>query len=389
MNTVCSEGGQSAFGGNAGTGADSLIELVTPLIITFNEAPNLERTLGKLTWARRIVVVDSFSTDETLDTLKACPQVEVYQRKFDSFARQCNFGLGNVNSEWVLSIDADYVLTDELINEIRAVPAHTDIDAFSVRFRYCVWGRPLLGTLYPPRKVLYRRRKATYVDDGHAHHVTVSGVCAELSSFINHDDRKPLSRWTSSQAKYVEAEALKLCVGQPAALSFNDRLRKKKTLAPFGVLFYCLVLHRVVLDGWPGWYYAFQRMLAEVLLALRLIEEGNLSEDVVDGDWVHDQNELASLEAWRLHRGILDRSGIKDSLRHLKVFTPVFMLPYMLLVRGGLFSGWRGWRAAYQKTFFELLLAIHLIEREHIVGKDLRLEDEAATLSTSRPHRAE
>lgn len=366
----------------------SLLDLVTPLIITFNEAPNLERTLRQLAWARRIVVIDSYSTDETLDILKAYPQVEVFQREFDSFGRQCNFGLRKIESEWVISIDADYVLTDELIEEIREVPADVENDAFEVRFKYCVWGRPLRGTLYPPRKVLYRKRVATYVDDGHAHHVSVTGPCAELSSFIHHDDRKPLSRWTSSQAKYVDAEAHKFSVSQPAELSFSDQLRKKKILAPPLVLLYCLILHRGAFDGWAGWYYAFQRTLAEVLLALRLIEQEDLVERGVDRAWVREQTELALHSARSLlARASGHRQGA-DRVRRLKVLAPLFMLPYQLFIRGGLILGWRGWHLAYRRTFYELLLAIHMIEDKHIVGEAPRGEEGAIRLGPPRPRTA-
>lgn len=368
----------------------TLLEHVTPLIITFNEAPNLERTLRQLTWARRIVVVDSFSTDETLEILRAYPQAEVYQRTFDSFARQCNFGLGKIRSEWVLSIDADYVVTDELIEEIRSLPAPPEADGFAVRFKYCVWGRPLRGTLYPPRTVLYRASKASYVDDGHAHHVVVAGPRAELGSFIHHDDRKPLSRWTSSQAKYVEAEARKFSAARSATLSFNDRLRKKKILAPAMVLFYCLVLHRGLLDGWAGWYYAFQRTLAEVLLALRLMGQENLAEGGIDERWVLGQHELAYVQARRLRPGPGRRFSMRERLQRLKVLVPVFMLPHVLLARGGIFLGWRGWHTAYRRTFFELLLAIRLIEGEHIIiGEGLRLASGESAADRSWPRGVE
>jgi glycosyltransferase involved in cell wall biosynthesis len=85
-----------------------LIEAITPLIITFDEAPNIARTLDKLAWARRIVIVDSGSTDGTVDVVACYPQVSLFKRAFDSLADQCNFGLAQVESEWVLSLDADY-----------------------------------------------------------------------------------------------------------------------------------------------------------------------------------------------------------------------------------------------------------------------------------------
>ena len=55
-------------------------------------------------------------------------------------------------------------------------------------------------------------------------------------------------------------------------MSLNDRIRKTIVLGPPAVLLYTLFARGVILDGWAGWYYAFQRALAEALLSLRLIE---------------------------------------------------------------------------------------------------------------------
>jgi glycosyltransferase involved in cell wall biosynthesis len=249
-----------------------MLNKITPFIITYNEAPNIDRTLKCLTWAKSIVVIDSFSTDETLEILSSYPQVQVFQRKFDSFATQCNYGLGKISSEWVLSLDADYVLTDELIEEIKALPTESDVDSYSVGFKYCVFAKPLRGTLLPPRKVLYKREKAIYQDDGHAHRVWVEGKSKMLSGYIYHDDRKPLSRWLWAQDRYMVIEAKKLLETPVSELSWGDRLRRQKIIAPFIILIYCLILKGGLLDGWHGWYYAFQRMLAEILLSIRLIE---------------------------------------------------------------------------------------------------------------------
>lgn len=124
-----------------------MLEEITPLILTYNEATNIERTLKSLTWAKTIIVIDSYSTDETLEILYSFPQVQVFQRQFDSFAVQCNYGLGKIASEWVLSLDADYVLTDKLINEIKNLQKKPGVNSYSVPFKYCVFGKPLYGTL--------------------------------------------------------------------------------------------------------------------------------------------------------------------------------------------------------------------------------------------------
>jgi glycosyltransferase involved in cell wall biosynthesis len=250
----------------------SLFEQITPLILTYNEAPNIDRTLRQLTWAKTIVVIDSFSTDETLEILKSYPQVQIFQREFDSFAGQCNYGLSQIKSEWVLSLDADYALSHELINELARLQDDPSINGYGVAFKYCVFGKPLGGTLLPPRKVLYRPNQAHYQDDGHSHQVKIKGQVKALNSPILHDDRKAFSRWLWAQDRYMILEVQKLAATRSRDLSWGDRLRKTKILAPFVILVYCLILKRGIFDGWHGWYYAFQRVLAEIMLAIRLIE---------------------------------------------------------------------------------------------------------------------
>ncbi|MEQ8381970.1 MAG: glycosyltransferase family 2 protein [Coleofasciculus sp. A1-SPW-01] len=249
-----------------------MLEKITPLILTFNEAHNIDRTLAKLTWARQIVVIDSYSTDETLDMVKSYPQTQVFQRQFDTHHNQWNYGLSQVTTEWVLSLDADYFLTDALIAELASLPTDSPIDGYFARFKYCVFGKPLRGTLLPPRQVLFRREKSIYLDDGHTQLLQIRGESGMLNSYIYHDDRKPLSRWLWAQDRYMLIENKKILETSPGELSLGDRIRRQKILAPFVILFYCLIFNQGILDGWYGWYYALQRTLAEILLSIRLIE---------------------------------------------------------------------------------------------------------------------
>jgi hypothetical protein len=269
---------------------------VTALILTFNEAPNIERTLRQLNWLNAILIVDSGSTDETLEFARAAhPNVKVVTRPFDSFASQCNFGLSQIETEWVLSLDADYVLTPELVEEIAKLEPRSNVSGYSAQFRYCINRRPLRSTVYPPRTVLYRRRAAKYHDEGHGHRVTVDGKVEKLSGKIDHDDRKPFGRWLSEQKRYagIEAKHLLEMRHEPRAtsneqqaalsveqraptkgeLSFQDRLRLKVVLAPPAMFFYLLFVRGLILDGWPGWVYVGQRAIAELLLSYRLLIE--------------------------------------------------------------------------------------------------------------------
>ncbi|UJB69817.1 glycosyltransferase family 2 protein [Acaryochloris sp. 'Moss Beach'] len=248
------------------------LEDITPLILTYNEAPNIERVLEKLAWAKQIIVIDSNSTDQTLDLISRYPNAQVFKRKFDTHTLQWNFGLQLIQSKWALSLDSDYVLTDQLVQEIQTLNPPTQVSGYFIHFKYCVFGKPLHGTLLPPRQALFRCAHSKYIDDGHTQLLQVTGRSLTLKHPILHDDRKLLSRWLWAQDRYMIIEAKKLSAATYQELSWGDRIRKTKLLAPLIIFFYCLIFRGGVLDGWRGLYYACQRMLAETLLAIRLIE---------------------------------------------------------------------------------------------------------------------
>jgi glycosyltransferase involved in cell wall biosynthesis len=245
---------------------------ITPLIITYNEAPNIQRTLNKLLWAHRIVVVDSGSTDETVEILRSYPQVEVIPHPFTDFASQCNYGLTQITSTWVLSLDADYELSDDLVVQLGTFAPPQHAVGYRARFVYRIYGHPLRGSLYPPRTVLYRKNKAVYHQEGHGHRVILDGNILALNGIIYHDDRKPLARWLTSQRRYACIEAEYLLAHRGEKLKQADRLRLMGWPAPLAVFLYVLFVRRCLFEGWPGWFYTMQRTLAELMLALEIID---------------------------------------------------------------------------------------------------------------------
>jgi len=251
-----------------------MLDQITPLILTHNEAPNIGRTLAELSWANDIVVVDSFSDDETLEIVSRVPQVRVYQREFDSHENQWNFGLKEtgINSEWVLALDADYVITKDFLTELKMLRASLDNKGYRAKFIYCINGQRLTSGIYPPVTVLYRRGDASYFQDGHTHKLSLDGRIETMRSSILHDDRKPLSRWLQAQSRYTKLEADKLLSADAESLSWIDLVRRLRIVAPPAMLLYCLIIRGGVLDGWAGFYYAFQRGLAELMLSLYLID---------------------------------------------------------------------------------------------------------------------
>jgi len=249
-----------------------MLERITPLILTYNEAPNIARAIGGLSWAREIVVVDSFSDDETVQIATSFPNVRVVQREFDCHRNQWEFGLKEtgISTPWVLALDADYVVTEELLSEIKTLQPQNSTAGYRAKFIYCINGKKLRSGIYPPVTVLYRRESATYVQDGHTQRVALDGEIKDLNVPLLHDDRKPFRRWFNSQSRYTELEAQKLLATDPHELEFADRLRRWRFIVPPAMLVYCLVVRGGVLDGWAGFHYAFQRAMAELMLSHRL-----------------------------------------------------------------------------------------------------------------------
>jgi glycosyltransferase involved in cell wall biosynthesis len=250
-----------------------MFEQVTPLVVTYNEEANIGRLLESLSWAKRIVVVDSESTDATRSIANDFGNVTFVVRQFDELARQWNFGLNEsgIDTEWVLALDADYVLPKEFVDELESLRPAVETTGYRAKFDYCIEGVPLHGGLYPPVTVLFRRQGACFLQDGHAHRVSLSGAVQEMRTRLRHDDRKPIERWFWSQLKYMRLEAAKLRTTPTAELRLPDRIRKLIVIAPWLVFFYCLFVKGNILDGRRGLMYATQRATAEAILALYLL----------------------------------------------------------------------------------------------------------------------
>jgi hypothetical protein len=180
--------------------------------------------------------------------------------------------LSLVATPWVLSIDADYELSEDLIEEIGCLEPSSDVSGYRASFIYRIHGRPLRRTLYPPRVVLYRPDHGRYESDGHGHRLRIGGGIQTLRGKIFHDDRKPLRRWLDSQMRYAAVEADHLSRTPASQLSWVDRLRKLAWAAPPIVFVYTLLVKRCLMDGWAGWAYALQRALFEIVLALELLD---------------------------------------------------------------------------------------------------------------------
>jgi len=140
-------------------------------IPTFNEAANLGRTLESVAWADEIIVVDSGSTDETLAIAQRF-NARIYVEPWKGYGGQVNSALDKCTSPWLFSLDADEVMTPELVREIQSLLAgQPEYRAYTVPRLNQIFGRWMRhGGLYPDRKLrLFQRGTARLPEDTEPH----------------------------------------------------------------------------------------------------------------------------------------------------------------------------------------------------------------------------
>ncbi|MEA2236567.1 MAG: hypothetical protein QOC81_1291 [Thermoanaerobaculia bacterium] len=252
-----------------------MLDRVTPVILTRDEEENIGRTLAQLTWAREVIVVDSESTDATSAIAQRFANVRLLRRAFDSHAAQWSFAASQVETEWMLTLDADYFVPDGFTRELASLEPPPDLAGYEAAFTYAINGRPLRATLYTPRVVLLRRGAFEFWQDGHTQRVRIHGRVERLQTRLIHDDRKDLRRFLERQRIYMRKEARKLHATPFGKLPLSGRIRKLRVVSPFATLAYVLVAKRTILDGVAGLRYALERFLAEGILSIELFRKAD------------------------------------------------------------------------------------------------------------------
>jgi len=249
-----------------------MLEQITPVLLTYNEGANIGRTLSSLTWAKDIVVVDSVSTDATLAIVAKFPQVRVFSRRFDTHAAQWRYAVHEtaIVTPWVLRLDADYQVTAALVEEMARLDANAPVNAYRIAFDYAIFSHKLVTSLYPANTILLRMDKFSVWDRGHTEAWTVERPVGTLDARIVHDDWKTIDLWLSSQGRYMKRELERVSAGKTG---LRDRLRMTPPLMPIAAFLYCLFGKGLIFNGRAGLFYALQRLVAEAILSLMVLEE--------------------------------------------------------------------------------------------------------------------
>jgi len=149
---------------STGSIVDTTIHL-SALIITYNEEHKIKQVLEDLDFADEILVIDSFSTDKTIEIAQSFRNVKVTQHTFENYAIQRNFAIGLAKGRWILFLDADERLTPALKNEIIQTIQNKASDTayyFNRTFMFC--NKKLHYSGWQTDKIirLFRKEKASY-----------------------------------------------------------------------------------------------------------------------------------------------------------------------------------------------------------------------------------
>ncbi|MEO8204675.1 MAG: glycosyltransferase family 2 protein [Chthoniobacterales bacterium] len=249
------------------------LQEITPMVLCYNEHENIRRCLTRLAWAKQVIVLDEGSTDGSHDICNSFPNVRIEHLPSGlSLAEKCDMGLKKITTEWVLSLDSDYMVPEDFVKEMERLTPTDSISGYRVPFKLAFFGRQFPNSLYPPRSVLYRPKGASYVQDGHAHRVQISGEIVPLEVPLVHDDRKSIGRWFNSQSRYAQEEAEKLYRASPDGLPLQDRFRRMIVVAPILVIGWTFIVKGMAWRGRSGLYYGLMRVCAEVMLSVALLD---------------------------------------------------------------------------------------------------------------------
>ncbi len=250
------------------------------IVITYNAGHDIVSCLESVTpWAREVFIVDSFSTDNTIELAKRFTS-SVVQHHFEGFAAQRNWALENLplKTEWVFFLDQDEQVMPQLAEEIReTVNRNTSMVGFYIKRRFMFMGRWLKHGGYYPGAVLrlFKHRLGHVVNAGLREYVCVNGEVGWLEHDMIHNSVKRLSEWIDKHNRYADLEAAEAVSGigwqtleraaQGRKLEGSSRLwlrheifdRLPPLIRPIILFtyryFFCLGFR----DGTPGLIYCF------------------------------------------------------------------------------------------------------------------------------------
>ncbi|WP_282124756.1 glycosyltransferase family 2 protein [Algibacter mikhailovii] len=262
--------------------------MISALILTYNEENIISQCLEALYFVDEIIIFDSFSTDGTLDIAKLF-NAKIFQRSFDNYAAQRNAALSKVsnNSDWIVMVDADEIVTSELKHEILHAVESGDPSITMYRIRrkdmfQDKWIKQSSG--YPTWFPRVFKNNCVSVQREINEEYYTTGEEGQLEQHLLHYPfNKGLTWWFNKHNRYSEMEAKKMMDEVKEPFNFNHlfsknavlrrkaqkRLSYKLPFRPFFVFIAFYILKRGFLNGKAGYTFCKLRFMYETMIDLK------------------------------------------------------------------------------------------------------------------------
>ncbi|MEW6355156.1 MAG: glycosyltransferase family 2 protein [Planctomycetota bacterium] len=222
---------------------------VSAFVITWNEESNIRRCLESVCWAKEIVVVDSFSSDRTVEVARGFTD-KVYHHQWQGMVQQKGYALSKTTQPWAMMIDADEEVSPELAASIRRaiIEDDTEIDGFLVARRTSYVGNWIYhGGWYPDRKLrLFRRDRGRIAGRNPHDRVVVNGKTRRLSGDLLHYNYPSISNQLETIDRFSTI------VTQETRMAWRDVRLAEMIAKPIAKFFTCYFIKQGYLDGVRG-----------------------------------------------------------------------------------------------------------------------------------------
>lgn len=243
---------------------------ITACIITLNEEHSIKSCLERLKWCDEIIVVDSGSTDKTVDICEA-EGCNVLLRRFDSYPKQRQFAADMAENDWILSIDADEHLSDLLIEEMKSLQQAGQLpeEAYQIKFTTFFFGKPLnsCGMDRESHVRLYNRKAVRYADSPVHEHLNIKGKLGTLQHPILHYTYASLQEHLHKLNHYTE-------IWSEDKAKRGKRTSIIKVLIQFPFKFFtCYILKYGFINGYRGFLFSFMHAVYGTMKYAKLYQK--------------------------------------------------------------------------------------------------------------------
>lgn len=266
---------------------------VTVVILTLNEEDNIRRCVSCVHNAEQVVVVDSFSSDKTIENARSIrSDAKILQHSFRDFADQRNWALNNITppSGWVLFVDADEFCTEALLDEVRNFVggAGDNVGAYVSGKNYFFnrWLR--FSTMYPFYQLrLLKWGKVKFEKVGHGQREVTSGQLGYLKESWRHESfSKGVAEWVARHNRYTTDEASLMLAYKTESIDWKklvlgSQMQRRRQLKVLSARLPCRPLVRFVYvyllkggfrDGYPGLLYCLLLLANQIVLSVKMKE---------------------------------------------------------------------------------------------------------------------